>query len=250
MPHPALAETRHRPFALPARGWSLSMRWADLLFLHWRVPAAALRPHLPAGLELETFDGSAWLGVVPFRMVDTRFRYLPRLPTAHTFPELNLRSYVRHGDRAGVWFWSLDAHSRLTVEGARLSFGLPYFQARMACTRDGERVDYRSERVDRRGPVARFRASWQSRGDGVPAAPGTLEHWLVERYCLFAQRRGRLVCGEIAHAPWRLSPAELQLAGCDMARLVGVEFTTPPDSVLAAMPIDVVAWSPVGVGRA
>ena len=91
------------------------MGWHDLLFLHWRVPAASLRAHLPPELELETFDGDAWLGVVPFRMVDTRFRWLPRVPTAHTFPELNLRTYVRAGGRSGVWFWSLDETSRLAI---------------------------------------------------------------------------------------------------------------------------------------
>ena len=145
------------------------MGWHDLLFLHWRVPAELLQAQLPPGVALETFDGSAWLGVVPFRMVDTRFRWLPRMPTAHTFPELNLRTYVRVGERRGVWFFSLDAASRLAVEGARFGFGLPYLTARMQCERDGDAIRYRSERTDRRGPPATFVGSWRPAG---PFAPG------------------------------------------------------------------------------
>lgn len=226
------------------------MGWHELLFLHWRVPAPALQAQLPRGVELETFDGSAWLGVVPFRMVDTRFRWLPRLPTAHTFPELNLRSYVRVGDRSGVWFWSLDAASRLVVEGARLGFGLPYLRARMQCERIGDEVRYRSERTDRRGPLATFVGRWRPAGPFEPAVVGSLEHWLCERYCLFAQRRGRLVIGEIAHPPWRLAKAEVHLDVCDMVRLVGVTLDEAPVSALAAAPLEVVAWSPRVVGVA
>jgi uncharacterized protein YqjF (DUF2071 family) len=220
------------------------MGWHELLFLHWRVPAPALQAQLPRGVELETFDGSAWLGVVPFRMVDTRFRWLPRLPTAHTFPELNLRSYVRVGDRSGVWFWSLDAASRLVVEGARLGFGLPYLRARMQCERIGDEVRYRSERTDRRGPLATFVGRWRPAGPFEPAVVGSLEHWLCERYCLFAQRRGRLVIGEIAHPPWRLAKAEVHLDVCDMVRLVGVTLDEAPVSALVAAPLEVVGWSP------
>ena len=247
MTHAALTDTRHRPWPVPARAWSLTMRWEELLFLHWPVAAAALRPHLPAGLELETFDGTAWLGVVPFRMARTRFRWLPPMPTAHTFAELNLRTYVRAGGRTGVWFFSLDAASRLAVEGARLGFGLPYFTARMACVRDGERVRYRSERTDARGPAAVFRGDWRASGPFAPARPGTLEQFLVERYCLFAQRRGRLVCGEIAHQPWQLAAAEVQLEVVEMTRLLGIELVGAPASALLAAPIDVAAWSPVPV---
>jgi uncharacterized protein YqjF (DUF2071 family) len=157
------------------------MEWHDLLFLHWPVDPARLAAQLPPGLELETFAGSAWLGVVPFRMVRTRWRWLPPLPTASTFAELNLRTYVRGAGRRGVWFFSLDAASRLAVEGARFGFGLPYFRAHMHCRRDGDAVEYASERVDRRGPLARFAASWRAVGPHATAAPGTLEHFLSER---------------------------------------------------------------------
>lgn len=247
MAHPALSSTAHRPWPIPATKWSLRMRWRDLAFLHWPVDPATVRPHVPASLELDLWQGRAWLGVVPFVMAQTRFRLLPKVPTAHCFPELNLRTYVRRGKRTGVWFFSLDAGSRLAVEGARLGFGLPYFHARLDCRRDDARVTYRSERRDRRGPPATFAASWTPSGTPAPAAQGTLEQWLVERYCLFAQRRGKLVVGEIAHPPWQVAQASCALETCDMARLLGLSLQGPPHSVLAADPIDVVAWSPTVV---
>ena len=247
MTHFALRSTAHRPWPVPARPWSLTMRWEDLLFLHWPIDAGQLRPLLPPRLQLDTYDGYAWLGVVPFTMAKTRFRRLPIVPTAHRFPECNLRTYVRVGERTGVWFFSLDAASRLAVEGARLGFGLPYFRARMRSEHVADnRCRYDSERIDRRAPAATFRATYDlASSDAAPAVAGTLEHFLVERYCLFALRRGHLVCGEIAHEPWRLSPARVDLEACDMARLVGAELVDAPVSVLAAQPIEVAAWSPV-----
>ncbi len=247
MPHAALATTAHRPWPLPARPWSLSMEWHDLLFLHWPVDPALLQHQLPPGLELETHDGSAWLGVVPFRMVRTRWRWLPPVPTASNFAELNVRTYVRAGGRSGVWFFSLDAASRLAVEGARLGFGLPYFRAGMECRRSGESVAYASERRDRRGPPAHFQARWTSDGPHATAAPGTLAHFLVERYAMFARHRGRIVGAEIAHAPWQLAAVRLDLERLDMTRLLGFDLGLAPASVLAARPVAVAAWSPQAV---
>lgn len=181
------------------------MDWEDLLFLHWAVEPGALAPHLPRGLELETCEGCAWLGVVPFRMARTRWRGLPPLPGATNFPELNLRTYVRAGGRSGVWFFSLDAASRLAVAGARATFGLPYFVARMQAQRHGEEREYASRRSDRRGPPAEFRARWRTLEPAFEARTRPLERFLTERYALFTRRQGRLLAAEIAHAPWRVA---------------------------------------------
>lgn len=245
--HPALLHADHRPWPLPQRSWSISMRWEELLFVHWRIDAASIQRLLPAGLQVETFDGSAWLGVVPFRMAATRCRWLPPIPTTHTFPELNVRTYVRGGDRSGVWFFSLDAASRLAVEAARWSFGLPYFHARMVCRRQGEIVLYVSERRDRRGPPAAFAANWRAIGPSRRSSPGSLAHFLTERYCLFAVRRGRLLRGDIAHLPWELAEAEVMLQAFEMTGLLGCEVVGPAVSALVAKPITVAAWSPVRV---
>jgi uncharacterized protein YqjF (DUF2071 family) len=220
---------------------ALTMEWHDLLFLHWPVEATTLQRLLPGGVEVETFDGSAWLGIVPFRMVRTRLHWLPPLPSASAFPELNVRTYVRAADRAGVWFFSLDATSSLAIAGARALFGLPYLKARIRCSAGGGRVEYLCERADRGAPHASFEATWRPDGDHGPAAAGTLEHFLAERYSLFAVRRGRLVRGDVAHPPWRLAPAEVELRRCDMTRLLDLGLDAPPVSALTAAPMRVVA---------
>ncbi|MEQ1632438.1 MAG: DUF2071 domain-containing protein [Planctomycetota bacterium] len=246
MPHPALQHQDHRPWPLPERSWVLTMQWTDLAFLHWPVATSALQRLLPAGVEVETYDGSAWLGIVPFCMRRTRIRGLPPLPTAHEFPELNVRTYVRCAGKSGVWFFSLDAASRLAVEGARATFSLPYFRAEMAIEQRGQLVSYTSKRIDPRGPSAHFAAGYCPGGNSRPAAPGSLEHFLVERYCLFAPARGGGVrCGEIAHAKWQLQPASVQLGVCDMTRLLGISLPDVAPFALCAEPVEVAAWAPV-----
>jgi uncharacterized protein len=118
--------TDHRPWPLPEQRWAMAMRWYDLLFAHWPVKPDVLQPLVPGGLRLDTFDGWAWLGVVPFRMEGVRPRYVPERPFAFAFPELNVRTYVTAAGRSGVWFFSLDATSRLAVRAARWWYGLPY----------------------------------------------------------------------------------------------------------------------------
>lgn len=244
MIHPALSNLEHRPWPLPSRPWALTMQWLDLLFLHWPVPAQALQPLLPAGLDIDTFDGSAWLGVVPFRMARTRLRWLPPLPKTAAFPELNVRTYVRAGERQGVWFFSLDAASRVVVAAARAGFRLPYFWADMQVERRGQLQVYSSQRRDRRAPPATFSARWCYGGASYQALPGTLQHFLVERYCLFAAGKdGRPRCGEIAHPPWRLMPASVELGVCDMTRVLGIELPDCTPYALMAEPQSVVAWT-------
>ena len=144
------------------------MRWRGLLFAHWPVDADVLRPLVPAGLEIDTFEGRAYLGIVPFGMEDVAPRGLPALPGVSAFPEVNVRTYVRHGELGGIWFLSLDAASRLAVEGARAAFHLPYFHASMSMQRRGPDVIYHSERRDRRGPAAILDGWYRPNGPVVP----------------------------------------------------------------------------------
>lgn len=245
MAHPAFEALAHRPFALPRAPWVMRMRWLDLALLHWPVPAAVLRPHVPAALELDEHGGAAWIAVVPFRMAGVRARWLPPLPGTGSFAELNVRTYVRHRGVRGVWFFSLDAESRLAVRAARASFRLPYFDARMSCRRDGDRVHYHSERYHRGAPPAAFAARWWRTGAVTVPLPDTLTHWFVERYALFTTARdGSLRIGHIHHAPWQLMPATAELERCDMTRLCGLDLRSEPLFVHAALPLDVVAWAP------
>jgi len=246
--HPAFLRTQHRPWPLPARRWGWNQRWEALLFAHWPLPASALAPLLPADLELDTFEGQAWLGVVPFRMRDVRPRWSPSVPGISAFPELNVRTYVRAGGRAGVWFLSLDADNALAVAMARGLFHLPYFRARMSCRetagQDEGELSYSSERRHRGAPDAIFEGSYRPTGPVFEASPGTLEHWLTERYCLFTtDRRGRLWRGDIHHQPWPLQIAEARIDRNSMASAHGLTLPECEPQLLFAEELDVAIWS-------
>lgn len=235
----------HRPWPLPSGAWAMTQTWHDLLFAHWRVPAERLRAHVPAGLSIETFDGSAWIGVVPFRMSGIRLRGLPPVPGTSAFPELNVRTYVRHGDKSGVWFFSLDATNALAVAVARRWFRLPYFRARMECRNDAERVVYAHERTHAGAPPAELVAQYGPTAPVELAQRGTLEHWLTERYCLYAAGAGgRIVRGDIHHLPWPLQRAEAQFERCTTAAQVGIESLEGAPHLLFARRLEVLIWAP------
>lgn len=228
------------------RPWVARMRWLDLLFAHWPLRPSALDDLLPPGLELDTFDGEAWLGIVPFTMDDVAPRGLPALPRLSRFTELNVRTYVLHRGRPGVLFLSLDAASRLTVEGARVVFRLPYFRAEMASARSGDTVAYRSRRTDRRGPPATFTARYRATGPAAPAALGSLEDWLTRRMRLFSfDGRGRILRTEIEHPDWSLRPAEAEFLDNTMAAGHGLALPDTPPHLVVADRLDVHAWLPV-----
>ncbi len=227
------------------RPWVMRMRWVDLLFAHWPLEPTVLRPHVPGDLDIDTFDGQAWLGIVPFGMEDVAPRGLPAPPVLGTFPEVNVRTYVRHRERAGVWFFSLDAASRLTVEGARAAFHLPYFRAAMSIERRSDTVRYRSRRVDDRGAPAELDIDYRPVGPVEPAAPGSLEAWLTERWRLFAvDRSGRLERTEIRHAAWPLRRAEATIRTETLAASHGLALPPIAPHLRYAARVDVRGWWP------
>ncbi|MES2792761.1 MAG: DUF2071 domain-containing protein [Planctomycetota bacterium] len=190
--------------------------WSDLLFIHWRVPVSVLRPLLPPELEIDTYDGTAWLGLVPFRMFGVRPWWSCAVWGISDFPETNVRTYVHfQGRDPGVWFFSLDAAKLLAVALARCGWGLNYHWARMSVQRDGSRIAYRSRRVlsgvvcDVDAEIGVGLPGGISHGDTMVARPGTLEHFLVERYLLYARRNGRLYQGQVHHRPYPLHAARL-----------------------------------------
>jgi uncharacterized protein YqjF (DUF2071 family) len=206
----------------------MAQTWHDLLFAHWPVDPAALRGLMPAGLDLDPFEGRAYVGVVPFRMSGIHLRGLPPLPGLSAFPEINLRTYVIRGARPGVFFLSLDATNPVAVWTARRFFRLPYFRARMACRNEGEGVAYESLRTHRGFPAVGFRGSYGPVGPPGEPRRGSLEHWLTERYCLYTtDARGRLAIGEILHDPWPLQPAEARIRHNDLADPFGLALGTP-----------------------
>jgi uncharacterized protein YqjF (DUF2071 family) len=247
----ALDQTDHRPYPLPEGPWILRMRWHDLLFMHWPVPEGWLRPLIPPVLELDTFDGSAWLGVVPFRMEGVRPRFFPAVPWLSSFPELNLRTYVKHREKPGIWFFSLDAHNPMAVRLARATFGLPYFDAEMSCEVHDEEVRYRSVRTHKGAPSARLVASYRPTEERFDSRPGTLEHFLTERYCLYsagaterASGSGRVRRGDIHHRLWPLQGAEIEVEELEMTAQIGLALPDTEPTVHYARRLDVAAWPP------
>ena len=243
-------EKDHRPWPAPTRSSAMRMRWCDLAFLHWPVPAAALKQHLPPGLELELFEGQAWVGVVPFRMEDVAPRGVPALPWLSAFAELNLRTYVVAEGKPGVWFFSLDAANRVAVRVARAMVHLPYFDAKMRCEKREGWTHYASQRTHRGAAAVEFRARYRVTAKIGRAQRGTLEHWLVERYCLYAaDGRRRIFRGEIAHPPWPLQPGVVEIEANTLTDALGFSLSGAPPLVHCAGRLDVVAWSLEAVGK-
>jgi uncharacterized protein YqjF (DUF2071 family) len=279
MPHPALSQTDHRPWPLPRGPWRWRQSWRDLLFAHWPVPVAAVRPLLPPGLEVDTYDGATWLGIVPFRMAGVMLRPLPDLPWISAFPELNVRVYVTRDGKPGVWFLSLDATRLPAVLAARTLFHLPYHWAHIDITAKGDGFDYRCVR---RNPLPQGEGVQSPspreglgeghtqdplpnplpQGEGVgarpslvahyrptspvyTATPGTLEHWLTERYCLYAQSAGGVLYRtEVHHIQWPLQHAAAEFDANTISAAGGLPISGPPIHLHFARRIDVVVWSP------
>jgi uncharacterized protein YqjF (DUF2071 family) len=234
---------------MPDGPWIMTQTWHDLLFAHWPVDARAVAPKIPAPLELDLFDGQAWLAVVPFRMTNVSPRGVPPLPWVSAFPELNVRTYVRFGEKPGVYFFSLDASNPVAVAGARTLFHLPYFPATMSVESAGETIHYTSERKGDSRVTARLIASY--RPIGPPSAPraGSLEHFLTERYCLYTAHDGRPHRLEIHHPPWRLQAAEASLEVNTMSDAAGIPLPRVDPLLHFSKRQDAVAWRARRVGR-
>ncbi len=216
-------------------------RWRDLLFLHWPVPVEALRPLVPAALAIDTFDGVAYVGLIPFLLEGLRPAGVPEA-LALTFLETNARTYVHFlGKDPGVFFFSLDAASRLAVIAARATFGLPYFTARMHLIRRGTQIEHSTVR-GKDGPF--LRVLYEPRAALGPAEAGTLDHFLLERYFLHVARFGRIVSARIHHSPYPRQAAHLEafdetiLAAAGVPRRAGlppiVHYSTGVDVELFA----------------
>lgn len=222
----------------------MAQRWHDLLFAHWRLPPESLRPVLPAPLELELYDGAAWIGVIPFTMSGVRLRGTPALPWLSAFPELNVRTYVRHRDLSGVYFFSLDAANPLAVAAARRWYKLPYHRARMKAERREEEIEYRSRRIDHGAPPAELSVRYRPTGAARLPEPGSLDHWLVERYRLLTVHEGRVRVAEIHHPAWRLRPAAAEFRVNTMTESLGIELPSDDPRLALAKEQLVRVWAP------
>ncbi|HEU5234934.1 MAG TPA: DUF2071 domain-containing protein [Terriglobales bacterium] len=244
-----LSQTAHRPWPLPNLPWVMVQRWHDLLFAHWPVPPEKIRPLVPRELELDTFEDKAWVGVIPFWMSGVRFRGIPSIPTASTFPELNVRTYVcapQQPNKPGVYFFSLDAASVLAVLGARAGAGLPYFWAEMKAESAGDEIRYRSiRRQSPRGAdlLARYRPT------GPACTTKTaVENFVTERYCLYVVRSGVVHRIQIHHLPWPLQPAEAEFEKNTMAAAHGIQLPPAKPILQFSKFLEVYIFAPERIG--
>ncbi len=224
-----LVRTSHKPRPLPTGRWAMTQRWNDLLFAHWPIPVKSIEALLPEWLEADTFQGSAWLGAVPFWLDRIKIRGVPPIPGARSFPDLNLRTYVR--DRftgtPGFHCFSVDSSNLIAVAVAHAVYHLPYCMAEMHMEPRSERefAFYSRRRFTRKQVIfkARYRGLGPSR-KMAEARAGTFEFFMAERNCVFSTNRsGEPIRANLHHVPWPLEEAEAEIERNDLAAAVGLE---------------------------
>lgn len=202
--------------------WMMTQTWRELLFLHWPVDPSVIRKYIPDELELDLYDNRAWIGVVLFKARGTRPRFLPPIPGSANFLEVNVRTYVKYKNKRGVYFFSLDANSKMAVEIASFGGFLPYRKAKMAFKKSKGQFIFKSEtmeKADTKEKIAlRYRILPQ------PAVSTELEKWLTERYCLWTKPSSQLLRLDIAHEPWELKYVQGEIGENTMARYLGKNF--------------------------
>jgi uncharacterized protein YqjF (DUF2071 family) len=249
----SILTAEHRPWPLPRTPWLMTQTWHDLLFAHWPVPCEAVQSLLPPGVDVDTCDGRAWLGVVAFRLSAIRLHGLPEIPMLSGFPEVNVRTYVTSGGTPGVYFLSLDADNPLVATIARPWFHLAYHKAQidMVWARGLINFASRRNRAARGGPAAEIRVSYTPCSAPFSAAPGTLEHWLTERYCYYAvDRRARTFRCEIRHPPWLLQTATAMIRENTMVLASGVDLPQRPPLLHYSPLMKALIWQPARLTRA
>lgn len=230
---------RERPEGQPL----MHQAWGKLLFMHWRIEERELRRLIPAQLEIDTFDGTAWIGIIPFTMWDIRALppYMPAVPGLSSAHELNVRTYVHYDNVPGVWFFSLDCNSPAAVMAARAFYHLPYYNAAIDLEQQGDTIDYSLSRID--GPPAGFNGSWNV-GETKPFShPDSLDFFLTERYCLYSEKEGDLYRARIFHQPWPLQSATMNSLRSTMIESLGIKSFKGEPVLRYAEAIDVDIWA-------
>jgi uncharacterized protein YqjF (DUF2071 family) len=228
---------------MPKRPWIMVQRWHDLLFAHWALPPERMRQLVPSQLELDLFQGKAYVAVAPFHMSGIRGRFLPALPGLNRFPELNVRTYVRFQGVPGVYFFSLDAGNVPAVWGARMGYGLPYFHADMSVKIASQEIEYSSRRLQGPRP-AEFRGGYRPISEPRRREKNSLEYFLTERYCLYVVRSGNVLRANIHHLPWPLQDAEAEIQLNTMAKAAGIELPDTKPLLHFARFLEVLIWYP------
>ena len=230
---------------MPMAPWIMTQCWNDLLFLHYSLPPEVVRAVVPEVLTLDTYEHRAWVSVVPFWINHLRPPGVPSVPWFSRFNELNVRTYVTFGNKPGVYFFSLDASNLSAVWGARIFYRLPYWQASMKVKGKGsEKIQYESKREHGPRPAVLKCSYGPAERQTFHARPGSLQHFLTERYCLYTVNRRRLYRGEIHHLPWDLQPAHFDVRENTMAKPAGLELPAQPELTSFSREQKVLFWAP------
>ena len=236
--HPALTYTHHRPWPLPNGSWLLRQQWLNLAFIHWEIDYQDLRQRIPESLEIDLFDGKAWIAIVPFDMKGVSLRYFPTISAISNFPEINVRTYVIRDGKPGVWFFSLDVPSRFAVWAARTFFNLPYRHGDVKIEAKEGVFHYTSQIGE-----DRFDARYRPEPSDTAFGKNSFEEWCTERYCLYCQsNKGHLYRTEVQHRKWPLQNAAIDIRKNSLLDRFQVGERHP--SVLYSESIDVVAYPP------
>ncbi|HEX3035765.1 MAG TPA: DUF2071 domain-containing protein, partial [Thermodesulfobacteriota bacterium] len=242
--------TEHRPWALPSGSWILKQNWHELLFAHWPVSPGTIKPLIPDVLNLDTFEGQAWVGVIPFRMVGVHIRFFPWILRLPTFLELNVRTYVVVEDKPGIYFFSLEASNLLAVKTARAWFKLPYMKAKMSLRRNRNTVEYSSKRTEQDKPPAEFVGTYRPTTEVFLSKSGSLEHWFTERYCLYTvDHKNNIYRGEVHHLPWLLQMAEAEILKNTVPSSHGINLPDTKPLLHYTHKLEVFTWSPKRLNR-
>jgi uncharacterized protein len=229
---------RQRPDGQPI----MHQNWGKLHFMHWQIDEELLRPHIPDGLQIDTFGGWAWIAIAPFTMWDIRAfpPLLPAVPGLSSMHELNVRTYVERDGVPGVWFFSLDINSSLAAIGGRTFFHLPYYTAKIHLQENDEEIAYELTREEE--PQADFRARFRPGKKLPPSQPGSKEFFLTERYLLYAENNGHLYRARVHHQPWPLQESEVLNFSSSMLEANGLSSPKTEPLVHYAEEVDVDIW--------
>ncbi len=245
--HPSLKEIKHRPWELPAASWSWRQSWNNLLFVHYRIDVKDIRHLVPPELKIQEFDGSSWIGIVPFKMNKVMLRPLLNLPWFSYFLELNVRLYVEYEGKPGVWFLSLDATNPVVVWAGNQFFYLPYKNAQMETFDKENTTFYKSVRKNSE-KSAEFEVQYRKTSDVFYTQPNTLEYFLTERYCFYTQTNKGLYRADVHHAPWPLQLAEGHIVQNTLLQELRTCANEEP-LLHYSSGVDVVSWDPIIVRK-
>ena len=237
---------QHRTWLVPNKPWMMKQTWNDLLFANWPISVTELKKIVPDALTIDTYEGEAWISIVPFQLSGARPRFMPSLPYLSNFPEINVRTYVTLQGKPGVYFFSLDADQHIIVELARLGLHLPYYHAEINVVTDSDQIiHYRSIRRDSRAKPGQFAASYRPVSKVRYSESDCLAYWLTERYCMYmTNSKGTIYRGEINHSPWPLQLAEANIETNTLFNSFGLSQPVNKPLLYYAEKLDVHAWLP------